>query len=269
MSQELQFISDFLRSECAIVIGPDKYYLIESRLKPLLSGLGLNDLGSLVTSLRRDSNEKVRQTVVEALTTHETLFFRDLALFDDLRAQILPEIIAKRKSIRRLSIWSAAASTGQEIYSIAMLICRHFPELGPWTLDYHATDISSEVLSRAQEGLYNQFEVNRGLPADYLVNYFRKEGELWRISEDIRSMIRFRQLNLIKPWPELMRYDLIFIRNVLIYFDPEVKRMILNNVANTLADDGYLFLGGSETVLNLSNRFKRSSLSKSSCFGKS
>ncbi len=249
---DFDFISAFAHSSAAIVLEKGKEYLVESRLGPVAQREGFGSIGELVNALRKNRLPGPLHTkVLDALTTNETYFFRDFHPFEALRKKILPELVASRQSARKLSIWCAACSSGQEPFSIAMIIREHFPQLASWQLEIFSTDLCSTVLEQSMEGRYNQIEVNRGLPASYLVKYFTQKDAAWIIKPEIRSMVQFRQLNLIKPWPILPPFDLIFIRNVMIYFDVETKKSILKKLRNCLRPDGSLFLGSSETTLNL------------------
>jgi chemotaxis protein methyltransferase CheR len=191
------------------------------------------------------------------MVTTETSFFRDVHPFETLRTTVLPDLLRRRRAERRLGVWCAACSTGQEPYSFALLVREHFSELAGWRVDILATDLSADVLARARAGRYGQIEVNRGLPAALLVKYFRQHGATWELNEDVRRMVEFRELNLTRPWPALPPADLIFLRNVMIYFDVETKRSILGRAARALRPNGYLLLGGAETTLNLCDSFRR------------
>ena len=265
-SSDFEYIADVVRKDSAIVLDESKSYLIRTRLGRLLDQEGLSDLEMLVLKLRQVGNSVLRVKVVEALTTNETLFFRDFQLFEGLRNQIIPEIIEKNKESKRLSIWSAACSTGQEPYSIAMLLEEHFPQIKDWFVTIHATDISTEVLEKAQSGCYSQAEVNRGLPASYLVKYFSRQSDQWVLRPSLVSKIKFSQYNLADGITLPLSYDLIFIRNVLIYFDIATKQQILGRIKKNLNRNGYLFLGTAETTLNLDAEFNRRSLGKCSCY---
>ncbi len=250
---DFQFISDFARSNAAIILENGKEYLVESRLEPLAKQEGFGDITGLIEALKKDpsGSSPIYGKTVEALTTNETSFFRDFHPFETLRKHILPGLIESRKGTRSLKIWCAAASTGQEPYSIAMLIREHFPQLASWNVEIRATDINTKVLDTASQGSYSQFEINRGLPAIFLVKYFEQKDTRWVLKEDIRRMIKFSQLNLIKPWPFAGKVDIIFIRNVLIYFNGETKTGILGNIRRLLTPDGIMFLGGAESTINL------------------
>jgi chemotaxis protein methyltransferase CheR len=256
-AQDFEFVCRLVRERSAIVLEPGKEYLVESRLLPVAKELKINSISELVGHLRVAGDHILNTRIVEAMVTTETLFFRDLHPFDTLRSSVLPELIRRRESERCLNVWSAACSTGQEPYSFALLIREHFPQLRAWQVNILATDISGAVLARARAGRYNQIEVNRGLPASFLVKYFSQEKGIWELKEDVRRVVDFRELNLVRSWPVLPRMDLIFLRNVMIYFDVESKKSILGRIARLLQPDGYLILGGAETTLNLDDTFRR------------
>ena len=241
----------------AIVLEPGKEYLVETRLSPVVRDLKLDSISQLVTKLRYYSSSELVARVIDAMVTTETSFFRDVQPYEAMKKLILPELIARRKTTRTLNIWSAAASTGQEPYSIAMLLRENFPELSSWMVNILATDLSGEVLAKARSGIYNQIEVNRGLPAALLGKYFVQHGSKWELCEDIRRKVEFRAMNLTRPWPSMPAMDLILLRNVMIYFDVEAKKSILEKMARLLRPDGYLLLGGAETTLNLNSSFQR------------
>jgi chemotaxis protein methyltransferase CheR len=255
--QEFDVVRKLLREQSAVVLDKDKQYLVEARLQPLARRRQMATVGELITRLARDGGPELRTEVVEAMVTTETSFFRDHHPFEALRKTGLPELIAKRRAERRLNIWCAASSTGQEPYSLALTIREHFPELSGWKVMLLSTDISGEMLARAREGVYNQAEVNRGLPAALLVKHFEQRGTDWQLGEAVRRMVSFQQLNLAGQWPVLPPMDLVLLRNVMIYFDVETKKTILDKLTRTLRPDGYLLLGGSETTFNIDNRFER------------
>ncbi|MCF4165184.1 protein-glutamate O-methyltransferase [Zavarzinia compransoris] len=253
--QDFQFLSDLLKAKSGLVLTSDKGYLVESRLLPIARKRGLGSLDGLIAALRgRDM--ALTSEVVEAMTTNESFFFRDNTPFDTFKAHVLPHLLATRATSKRIRIWSAAASTGQEPYSLAMILAEQKAALAGWRVEILGTDISSEVLTRARAGLYTQFEVQRGLPIQLLVKYFKKEGEQWRIAPEIRAMVQYREFNLLDNFAALGRFDVVFCRNVLIYFDQPTKAKVLDRLAQGMADDGMLFLGAAETVLGLSNRFR-------------
>jgi chemotaxis protein methyltransferase CheR len=254
---EFDYVCRLVRDRSGVVLEAGKEYLVDSRLTPVARQCALASVSELVGRLRAGPDEGLIAKVVEAMVTTETSFFRDLVPFETLRTVVLPELIKRRQIERQLSVWFAACSTGQEPYSFALLVREHFPEVLGWRLGLMATDLSAEVLGRARAGRYNQIEVNRGLPAALMVKYFRQHGAAWELCEDVRRMVEFRELNLLRPWPILPRPDLVFLRNVMIYFDVEVKKSILGRVARLLRPDGYLLLGGAETTLNLDPSFRR------------
>lgn len=261
-----QYICDLVRERSAIVLEPSKAYLVEARLSPVARNHGLTSLSDLVVAMRRPASRDLVRQVVEAMTTNETSFFRDIHPFDAIRTTVLPELIQKRSAERALNIWSNACSSGQEVYSIAMILREHFPVLNNWKVRLIATDLSSQILGRAREGLFNQTEVNRGLPLPLLLKYFKKEGLQWRISEDIRRSVEFCELNLVETWPSLPAMDIVFLRNVLIYFSTDTKKAILAKLRRCLRPDGCLFLGAAETTMNLDASFTRAEVGKTICY---
>lgn len=263
---DFKYIRDLVRARSAIVLDDNKGYLVETRLMPLVRQEKFASIGELVEGLRKQSFNGLHQMVVEAMTTNETSFFRDQHPFDALKRELVPELMKKQASARKLNIWCCACSSGQEPYSVAMLLREHFPRLAGWDLTLLATDLSTEILARAREGRYGKLEVNRGLPVRLLVKYFKNEGLTWQIKEDIRRMVDYRMMNLIEAWPLLPTMDIIFMRNVLIYFDIETKKEILAKVRRVLKPDGYLFLGTAETTLNLDEAFKRVVNGKAICY---
>ena len=265
---DFEFVSALVRQEAAIVLDKGKEYLVETRLSPIAKKNGFAGLAELVAALRQPAAKALRADVVEALTTNETSFFRDVEPFEMLRRTILPEVIADKRATKRLSIWCAASSTGQEPYTLAMLLRENFPELTGWDVRIVATDISREVLERARSGVFSQLEVNRGLPAKYLVKYFEKTEEGYKMKEDVRRLVRFEEMNLIKPFTLISDIDIVFMRNVLIYFDVTVKKEILAKTRKIMKSKGYLFLGAAETTMNLDDKFERRSLGKTSCYRK-
>ncbi|MCQ8277831.1 protein-glutamate O-methyltransferase CheR [Acetobacteraceae bacterium KSS8] len=242
-------IAAIVKARSGLALGPDKEYLVEARLGPIVRRRGLASLSALADRLRTDS--ALEQEVVEAMTTNETLFFRDGKPFDHLRDVVLPRLTATRPKGAKLRIWSAAASTGQEAYSMAILVCEMGAALTGRSVEIVGTDIARDALSRATEGLYSQFEVQRGLPARLLVKYFTKEDQGWRINRPLRDMVQFRSWNLLGDLAALGRFDVIFCRNVLIYFDQPTKARTLQAMSRLLADDGTLYLGGAETLLGI------------------
>jgi chemotaxis protein methyltransferase CheR len=255
--QDFDVIRKLLHERSAIDLDSGKRYLVESRLAPVLRRLKLNSVGELIAQLRCQPGNGLDRQIVDAMVTTESSFFRDQHPFDALRNVVLPDLIKRRRDGRRLHIWCAASSHGQEPYSIALLFREHFPELAGWKVSLLASDISREVLARAREGRYNQIEVNRGLPAALLVKYFEQHGTDWQLKPAIRNLVDFQEINLARPWPPLPQMDLILIRNVMIYFDVETKKNILGRLARLMKPDGYLILGGAETTINLDDSYRR------------
>ena len=250
------FVSELVKRQAAIVIGPGKEYLVESRLLPLARDAGLDDVGALIARLQGSHDDGLRRQIVEAMTTNETSFFRDRDPFNALSQAIVPELCKLRRASHRLTIWSAACSTGQEPYSIAMTLLDHPLITADWQVDVLATDINGNVLERARRARYSQLEVNRGLPAPLLVRHFERAETEWRVVAAVRKMVRFAALNLAEPF-EVHQMDVVFLRNVLIYFDPATKVEVLRRVRAILRPDGFLFLGGAETTLGLDDCFER------------
>ncbi len=253
---DYEYFRKFLRERSGLVLSADKHYLLESRLLPVARRAGLASLAGLVHRLRGIDCEALAAEVVEAMTTNESFFFRDKIPFEHFRDTIIPRLIAARNHRRRIRIWCAAASTGQEPYSLAMSIKEMGDRLSGWQIEIIATDISSEALRRARSGIYSQFEVQRGLPIMLLLKYFKQIGENWQIGPDIRAMVQFRVLNLISDFSRLGMFDLVFCRNVLIYFDQPTKISVLDRLAQNLDRDGYLVLGAAETVVGLTDSLK-------------
>lgn len=255
MTSDFDALRQLLSRNSGLSLDPEKAYLAESRLQPIMQRAHLPDLGALVRRLISDGDPELVREVVEAMTTNETFFFRDRTPFDSFRKLILPELLQARKDVRRIRIWCAACSTGQEPYSLAMLLDEEAQRLTGWNVDILATDLSRSVLETAREGIYTQFEVQRGLPISQLLRYFRQEGDRWHIHEHLRSRVRFEEFNLLSDFSSLGTFDVIFCRNVLIYFDVATKQNVLNRMARIVAPDGYLVLGGAETVSGLTDAF--------------
>ncbi len=263
---EFDDVRDFVRQMSAIVLDPGKEYFVESRLGPLAKQRGFDTIGHLIERLHRD-DVLIQHAVIDAMTTNETSFFRDLHPFEALKTVVVPDLLAKRARERKLDIWCAACSSGQEPYTINMTLQEHFGgQLAGWQTKILATDLSTEMLAKAREGRYAQIETNRGLPATLLVQYFDRSGTGWVVKPELKQNIDFRQMNLAAAWPPLPRMDLIFMRNVLIDFDVETKRRIFNRIAQLLKPDGYLFLGAAETTVNLHDGFQRLQIDKAVCY---
>jgi chemotaxis protein methyltransferase CheR len=263
-STDFAFVANLVRRESAIVLGPDKEYLIEARLLPVAREHGVDNVAELVAWFQRSPDARVRQRVVEALTTNETSWFRDREPFRALAETVVPDLVQARASSRRLRVWSAACSSGQEPYSLAIELERSLP--AGWTYEILATDISTEMLERARKGEFSQVEVNRGLPAQLLLEHFDRDGAYWRISSGLRRAVTFQQMNLAAPMPALAPFDVVFLRNVLIYFDVETKRSVLQSVGRLLRPDGWLFLGGAETTIGVDDNYVRVTAGRTSAY---
>lgn len=259
---EVDFVRHLVRERSGIALGEEKGYLVEARLGPLAVREGVDSVGALIALVRARPGA-LGDEVTEALATNETSFFRDLHPFAALRDEIIPEVVAARGGTGP-AVWCAATSTGQEPYSVAMLLASSFPHLT--SASVLATDLSEDVLRRAAAGRYSQLEVNRGLPVAMLVEWFTREGTDWELSDRIRRMVTFRQLNLIRPLPPLGPFDIVLLRNVLIYFEREQKAAVLREVARTLRPGGYLLLGGAETTYGLVDDFERVTINGSVCY---
>lgn len=255
--QEFNAVRRLLIEQSAIVLEPGKQYLVEMRLAPIMRELGLRSVGELLSQLRLQPDGGLQRRIVEAMVTTESSFFRDHHPFEALRKLVIPDLIARRKAERCLNVWCAASSTGQEPYSLAILLREHFPDLNGWKVSILATDLSREVLRRAREGRYWQIEANRGLSAALLLKYFQQHGTEWQLEKSVRDMVEFKEMNLAGHWRSLPSMDLILIRNVMIYFEVETKKTILGKIARILKPDGYLLLGGAETTFNLNDSFRR------------
>lgn len=250
-TSDFDVIRQLVYRRAAIVLEPGKEYLVESRMSPVLRKHGMESVEDLVVALRGSAAREIEDQVVDAMTTNETSFFRDHHPFETLRNDVLPEVLQAKAASRTLDIWCGASSSGQEPYSIAMTLREHFgAQLGGWKVRILATDISQEMLEKASKGAYSELEINRGLPAPLMVKYFQRVGLQWQIKPEIRDMVEFRKLNLVEPWSNMPRFDVVFLRNVLIYFDTDTKRKILAQVRRCMAPHATLFLGGAETVIN-------------------
>ena len=252
---DYDFLRKLLKDRSGLVLSADKQYLVESRLMPIARKAGINGLGELVAKLKAGS-ERLAVDVVEAMTTNESFFFRDKIPFDHFREVVLPTLMKARAAHKRIRIWCAAASTGQEPYSLAMLLKEQADKLIGWRVDIIGTDLSTEVLEKAKAGMYSQFEVQRGLPIQMLVKYFAANGEMWQVSADLRAMVQYKPFNLLQDFSHLGMFDVVFCRNVLIYFDQETKIAVLERVARVMEADSYLVLGAAETVVGLTESFK-------------
>ncbi len=254
--EDFAYFCKLILDRSGLVLGPDKSYLIESRLTPVARRHNLGGLDALAMALRQNKDAKLLRDFTDALMTNESFFFRDTKPFDQFREVVLPRLLTTRATSKRVRIWSAACSTGQEAYSLAMILKEQGAKLAGWTFEIVGTDISHEVLAKAQAGVYTQFEVQRGLPIQFLVKYFKQDGDKWQLAQEIRNMVQFREFNLLGELTGLGTFDVVFCRNVLIYFDQKTKGAILERIAKGLAPDGFLYLGGAETVLGVTEKFE-------------
>mgnify|MGYP000924604981 CR=1 FL=1 len=253
--QDYKFFEDLLKVESGLIITPEKMYLLESRLLPIAQKRGVQGLEGLAQKMRASKDQELQREVVEAMTTNETSFFRDSTPFQRLKEDVLPVFMNTRAAQKTLRIWSAACSSGQEPYSIAMLL-KEYPGLTGWKIEIVATALSLDILAQAKSGAYSQFEVQRGLPIQLLVKYFTQQGDKWVAKPELKDMISFRTANLLRDFSVLGQFDIIFCRNVLIYFDIATKAKVLSAIKNITKQDGILFLGGAETVIGISDSFK-------------
>jgi chemotaxis protein methyltransferase CheR len=253
---EFSYLQTLMHLHTGIVLEAGKEYLVESRLAPLARHAGFESLAEMIAKLRTRSPNGLHRQVIEAMTTNETFFFRDFPAFQTLRNHLLPELIEKRAEERRISIWCAACSSGQEPYSVAMIL-HDLPGISGWRRQILGTDLSEAMLDRARAGRYSQLEINRGLPGPLLVRHFIRVGLEWEIGSDLREAVEFRRMNLSDPWPALPPMDLILMRNVLIYLGPETRARVLERVRAVLAEGGYLLLGGAESTYGIDEAFER------------
>ncbi len=255
---DFDFVRTLVKQHSSISLDDSKGYLISSRLLPVARGEGFESVAKLIAHLRSRAHTRVHTQVLEAVATTETSFFRDFHPYEILRDQVIPDLLRKRReTTRMLNIWCGACSSGQEPYSVAMVLRQVIPDIDTWTIQVLASDFSGAMIERAREGVFKQLEVNRGLPAHLLVRYFDQHGASWWIKEEVKRMVTFFQLNLDREWTCIPQVDLLFLRNVLIYFDVETRRRILRKVRRHLRPDGFLIMGGAETTLSLDDSFKR------------
>lgn len=254
-ASEFSYLCELVKTSTAISLDSQREYLMDARLATIAQREGFASVSELLNRVRAGGSTQLQWKVVEAMTTNETSFFRDIKPFEALRQVVIPTLMKARESERKLSIWCAACSSGQEPYTIAMMLREHFSELQNWKVTILATDIATDMLDKSKSGRYTQLEVNRGLPANYLIKYFKKDGVDWQIDESIRKMVEVRRMNLSVAWPLMPPIDLVMLRNVMIYFPVETKKQILKNMRSVLRPDGYLFLGTAETTINLDVNF--------------
>lgn len=254
--EDFELLSKILKERSGLVLSEEKIYLLESRLTPIARKKGMETLDDLINEIRLRRKEDLLREVTDAMTTNESFFFRDNTPFDLFKNDVMPEIIKSRSAGRRLRIWCAAASTGQEPYSLAIILSEMQAQLAGWNIEIIGTDLTQSVLDKAKAGIYSQFEVQRGLPIKLLMKYFTQAGEMWQISEKIRKMVTYKPYNLLDSFSSLGSFDVIFCRNVLIYFHQDTKKLVLDRLRGQMPVDGTLFLGAAETVLGLTDKFK-------------
>lgn len=253
---DFEIYKDLLKEQSGLVLGHEKIYLIESRLSPIARKWGFDNLDAMTWALKGVPDYRLVYDIVQAMTTNETSFFRDTRPFELFTDFVLPEAMKKCAARKKIRIWCAAASSGQEPYSIAMLLKERSAQLAGWNIEIIGTDISREILAQASEGSYTQFEVQRGLPIQMLVKYFKQVDKKWNINDDVKKMVKYQYFNLLEPMTSLGIFDIVFCRNVLIYFDDADKKQILERMARQMTDDAILFLGGAETVLGITDALK-------------
>jgi chemotaxis protein methyltransferase CheR len=263
---DVEVIRRVVHERTGITLGDDKEYLITARLRPVVVASGVGSLGDLVARLRTDPPPALVGMVVDALVINETSFFRDVHPFVGLKDHVLPDLIERRRRDRMLTIWCAAASSGQEPYTIAMILADQFPELAGWTVRLLATDVSSTMVARGRRGIFSGVEVARGLPPVLRQRHLAPAGEGWQVSPALRRAVQFEQHNLAGSWDVIPRCDIVFLRNVLMYFDPAVTRRVLLQARGRLAEDGYLALGGAETTVGTDTPFRRVTLGRSAWY---
>jgi chemotaxis protein methyltransferase CheR len=263
---DFTLIQKLMRDRAGIYLDSQKHYLVDARLEALARRERLPSVSELCARLRSSTGDTLRRKVLDVMVTTETSFFRDVAPFQALRQSILPDLLGRRLPTKQLTIWSGASSSGQEIYSVALMIREQFGGLPGWDVRLIASDLSRDMLARAREGRYSQLEVNRGLPAPLLAKYFEKDGLEWRITERIRSMVEFRELNLLESWGALRPPDVVLLRNVLIYFADDAKRTVLGRLRTAMPSDGYLFLGAAETTYGLDGNYRREMIQSAVCY---
>ena len=254
--EDFDMFSTLLKQRSGLVLSRDKAYLLESRLMPVARKWNMKGLDELAAAIRTRREEALLRDITEAMTTNESSFYRDQKPFDQFRNVVLPMMLASRGARRSIRIWSAACSSGQEAYSLAMLLLDEGARLDGWRFEIIGTDLSSEMVEKAKAGIYTQFEVQRGLPITHLVKYFKQIGDKWQLNDKIRQMVSFREYNLLTDLTPLGQFDVVFCRNVLIYFDQPTKGKVLDSIAKLMPADGVLYLGGAETVLGITDRFK-------------
>ncbi len=263
---DIEYLCSTIAERSGNVVSPEQGYLLEARLKPLVQSAGLHSVHALVQQMRNCPHSRLHDRVSEAMTINETHFFRDTLPFDALREFVIPRLITRRQSVRQLSIWSAASSSGQEPYSVAMLLSTYFPDLCSWDVEILSTDYSEQMVARTSAGIYSPFEISRGLPESLLQQHFCRCGGQWQVPPELRTMVTACRYNLTSKHLPARKYDIILLRNVLIYFDQTTRTQILRRMSHSIRQDGYLFLGGGETLLHTDIPFRRTTIGRAVCF---
>ena len=262
---DVTFLQNLIAERSGQIVTADQNYLLDLHLKPIALEEGLETVEQLVAHARKSNSSRLGDRLTEAMTINETFFFRDLHPFNALQNTIVPEILERKKD-KTLKIWTAACSSGQEPCTIGILLREHFPELSDWKVRITASDISDKVLRKAKSGAYTQFEVNRGMPVKLLVKYFSRNGDQWTVKNEVRDLMEFKKVNLAKPWFMADKFDIVFIRNVLIYFSVDTKTSILSRIHRSMDPNGYMFLGGGESLINVNVPFERESVDQTVVF---
>lgn len=254
-TEDFELLRGVVKSRSGLTLSPDKAYLLENRLMAVARKWGMDDIDGLATTVRGEPGEELLREITEAMTTNETLFFRDNSPFEQLQKVVFPRLMANRQTTRHIRIWSAGCSSGQEPYSISMVLKELGPILNDWRIDILATDISRAMLEKARSGLYTQFEVQRGLPIAMLMKYFKQSGDKWEMDPAIRAMVKFEEFNLLDDPTRLGQFDIVFCRNVLIYLDQPTKTKVLEGIFRLMLPDSVLYMGGAETVMGVTEKF--------------
>jgi len=253
---DFEFLSEFVKAQSGLVLTVDKSYLLESRLMPVARKRGMKGLEDIVDAMKAHKDNDLGKSITEAMTTNESFFFRDIKPFDMFRDHVLPQMLINRTAKKSLRVWCAAASSGQEPYTLAMVLKEQAAKMPGWRAEIVGTDISNDILVKAKAGTYSQFEVQRGLPIQLLLKYFKKQDDMWQIDPALQAMVQYKYFNLLDDLRPLGGFDIVFCRNVLIYFDQETKGKVLDQISRLMPEDGVLFLGGAETVLGITDKFK-------------
>jgi chemotaxis protein methyltransferase CheR len=265
-TKNIDFLRDVVEKQSGNIISARQSYMLEQRLGPVAETMGLDNVEALVEELRRTRSPNLSKEIAEAVTVNETSFYRDMHVFEALRKKILPDVIKQNEASRKIRIWCAASSSGQEPVSTAMIIRESFPELAKWNISITATDLSEEMLAKCRSGIYSQLEVNRGLPATKLVKFFNRQGATWQVKPEVLGLIDYKRMNLTKPWTFVGQFDVVLVRNVLIYFDLATKADILQRARKVLRPGGYLFIGAAETMIGMGAQYQREEIDATVCY---